>query len=96
MNINLPVLIGSWGFLAAIVVGLAIYRKVIASREDDTLHIDDYEAVLVPQQVAIARRLENVDRWGKRLTVVAFVYGLAVAAAYLYSIWQEGLKNIAG
>jgi hypothetical protein len=78
-----------WVVLAAVVVALAVYRKVVSLKEDDTLHIDERESGLVVQQVEVARRLDVVDRWGQILTVVVLVYGLLLGSAYLYTTWIE-------
>jgi hypothetical protein len=76
----------SWTILALIVLGLIVYRKVIASREDDTLHVMDNTATA--QQSTVARKLEMIDKWGKGLTVLAFLYGLVVAVVYFYNVWN--------
>jgi hypothetical protein len=39
--------------------------------------------------MALAHRLESIDRWGKTLTVVVAVYGVALAAIYLYQVWNN-------
>jgi len=39
-------------------------------------------------QVALAHRLASIDRWGKTLTLIVAVYGVALAAVYLYQIWN--------
>jgi hypothetical protein len=85
--INILPLIVSWSALALVVLGLLAYRKVVALQEDDTLHVMDNTAV--SQQSMVARKLEAIDKWGKLLTVVAFVYGLMVAAAYFYNVWKD-------
>lgn len=82
----------AWGVLAVIVVLLALYRRTIASHEDDSLHVSDPGGAVVAQQALLARRLERIDRWGKILTVIALVAGLALAGAYLYHGWVESLQ----
>jgi hypothetical protein len=89
MNLNLLPYALVWGVLAAVVIALIVYRKMVASHEDDTLHVLDGEAKVIPEQMAIAQRLERIDRWGKLMTVIAIVYGLAVGAAYVYQNWVE-------
>jgi hypothetical protein len=83
--INIVPLISSWALLAAAVVGLVVYRKMVSSREDDTLHLDQSTA---SQQNTVAHKLEVIDRWGKILTAVAFLYGLVVAAVYFFNVWN--------
>jgi hypothetical protein len=38
----------------------------------------------VADQANVAHKLDVIDKWGKILTVVAVVSGLAIAAAYVY------------
>ena len=79
----------SWATLAMVVIALAVYRKVVSVHEDDSLHVSDREAELVVQQQILARKLDWIDRWGQILTVIALVYGLALAGSYLYMGWIE-------
>jgi uncharacterized membrane protein len=81
-----PFVIG-WAVVALVVCALAIYRKVVARHEDDFLHVRDSEAKLVAEQGEIANKLLLIDRWGKIMTVVALVYGLALAGSYVYASW---------
>ena len=87
MNINLLPFTILWMILAVIVVGLLVYRRWVSRNEDDTLHVMDSDVGMVPQQAAMAVKLESIDKWGKTLTVVALVYGLVVGCAYLYQSW---------
>ncbi len=84
LNINLLPYAVSWGVLAIIVIGLVVYRRTIASQEDDSLHL---EGSGPSEQVALGHRLESIDRWGKALTVLAVLYGLALAGLYVYQLW---------
>jgi len=74
----------SLAVLATVVLGLAIYRKVITRNEDGYFHAD---AVVNSNQEATARKLAVVDKWGKLLTVLAAVYSLVVLAVFLYNAW---------
>jgi len=85
MNINLMPYAIFWGVLAIVVVFLIIYRKQIASHEDDSIHL---EGSVPTEQVALAHRLAAIDKWGKTLTIVVAVYGVALAAIYLYQVWN--------
>ena len=89
---NLTPFVILWSILALAVLGLALYRKLIANHEDDLIHIGPGEEKLIPQQVQIAAKLEVVDRWGKTLTVIVAAAGLLIAAAYLYQAWEASLK----
>jgi heme/copper-type cytochrome/quinol oxidase subunit 2 len=85
MNVNLLPYAVFWGALAIVVVFLIIYRKSVSSHEDDSIHL---EGTMPTEQVALAHRLASIDRWGKMLTIVVAVYGVALAAIYLYQIWN--------
>src|SRR5215471_15304426 len=70
MSFNFVPLFVAWGLLALVVLGLFIWRKNVASNEDDTLHV--MHGALT-QQTALADKLDMIDKWGKILTVVAGV-----------------------
>jgi len=59
----------------------------VASHEDDTLHV--LQGGPIGEQVAVANKLEQIDKWGKILTVIAVVFGLLVGAAYVYQVWVQ-------
>ena len=94
MNINLFPFTALWMLLSTAVVGLILYRAWIDRNEDERLHVHPSEAGVVSKQAATARKLEAIDRWGQTLTVIALLYGLAVAASYLYQNWSENLKEL--
>lgn len=83
-----------WVVLAAIVGSLALYRKFISRTEVDLIHLGDRESQVVSEQAKFAHRLEAIDRWGKILTIAVIVYGIAIAAAYLYSAWQASVQPV--
>ncbi len=74
-----------WVVLAVIVIGMIIWRKAVSSHEDDSLHVLDGGAV--SQQVSVNQKLDMIDKWGKILTAVTIVFGLILAAIYLYQSW---------
>lgn len=86
MNINLLPYALSWGGLAIVVIALVIYRRTVTSREDDSIHL---EGGMATQQLALANRVNVIDRWGKTLTVVVALYGLTLAGLYVYQIWTS-------
>ena len=47
--------IAIWSFFALIVIGLAVYRKMLAVQEDDSLHVSEGTARLISEQAANAR-----------------------------------------
>jgi len=88
MSQNIVLLLSTWGVLAVIVLILAAYRSQLGRREDDTIHMADFESGTVAQQTQIAHKIDNIERWGKTLTVLLVLYGLALGAYYMYSVWQ--------
>ncbi|HLK62933.1 MAG TPA: hypothetical protein VKU19_05815 [Bryobacteraceae bacterium] len=90
MNFDLRPLFAIWILLAATVGVLFVRRKMVASHEDDNLHVLD--GAPVAQQATVAQKLDQIDRWGKIFTVIAVVFGLLVAAAYVYQVWVQSTQ----
>jgi len=90
MNL-LPFLI-AWLLLGIAVAVLAFMRKSVASKEDDVIHLSGDAAVVTGQQVEVAKRLEAIDKWGKRLTVLLLVTGLILGAFYAVQLWNESSR----
>jgi hypothetical protein len=80
----LTTLIWIWRGLLLAVVVLALVRKWVSRREDDTLHLSDFETKLVRQQTSVATTLNQVDRWGKFLTLTVLLFGVALVAGFVY------------
>ncbi len=89
---NLTPYLATWIPLVVVVAVLAIYRNMMASHEDETIHVLEGDAPQVAAQVKLSRRLEVIERWGKILTAIVVVYGLLIATMYLYYVWQQGNK----
>jgi hypothetical protein len=80
-----------WILLALTVLTLFIWRKTVASKEDDNLHVLDGASVAKSaQQETIAHKLDFIDKWGKIVTVVAILYGVILGALY---VWQSWVQN---
>jgi len=80
-----------WAVLALAVVGLIIYRRVVSASEDDMIHVSDAAGSVTAQQVTVAQKLDQIDKWGKTLTVVVVVYGVVLAGIYVYQSWVSGV-----
>ena len=89
---NLTFYLATWIPLAVLVGVLAIYRNMMASHEDESIHVLDGDAPQVAEQVRLSHKLEVVERWGKILTTIVVIYGLAIGVMYLYYVWQQGAK----
>jgi len=81
MHFNLTPFLAIWSVVALAVLVLLAMRRLVASKEDDSLHVMHGT---VADQATVAKKLDVIDKWGKILTVVAVVLGLAIAAAYVY------------
>lgn len=90
MHIDLRPFIGLEVVLALTVIAMIAWRKTVARGEDDTLHVLQGDAL--PQQTAVAHKLDTIDKWGKTVTVVAVIFGLILAAAYVYQVWVAGTQ----
>ena len=89
MQYAMTISVAVWTLLAAVVIGLALYRKLISRGELDVVHIRDSEAALIPGQELLARRLDWIDHWGKLMTVTTVVYGFLMAVVYLIRVWPD-------
>ena len=85
MHINLLPFAVFWGVLALVVLALIIYRRSVTANEDDSIHL---EGGAPSAQVALDHRIGSIDRWGKTMTAVTVVYGVILAAIYLYQVWN--------
>jgi len=72
--------------LVLAVASLAVWRKMIAMSEDDSLHVLA-DSNLIPKQEAVAHKLDAIDKWGKIMTIVAVVYAFLVVAFFVYQQW---------
>jgi hypothetical protein len=93
MNVSLSPFIAGWLALVCTIAGLAIYCRLVSTREDDMLHVLDNESHILKQR-ALAQRLDSVDHWGKILTLTATVYGVLLAVGYFYQVWMEGFRQL--
>ena len=89
---HLTLYLATWIPLVVLVGVLAIYRNMMASHEDESIHVLEGDAPQVAAQAKLSHKLEVIERWGKILTTIVIVYGLIIGAMYLYYIWQEGAK----
>ena len=83
MNLTFGPFIVLETLLAVSVLALFIWRKTVSHNEDDNLHLLHGTSV-VTQQVAVAHKLDVIDKWGKILTLATIGFGLVVGAAYVY------------
>jgi hypothetical protein len=75
--------------MTVIVAVLAVYRLLVARKEDDFVHIADPSGQLGANQQKVARTLSQVDRLGIGLTIATAVYGIGLFAMYLYTEFSQ-------
>ncbi len=89
MNMNMIPFLAIWACIAAAAIGLALYRRLLTRNEDDYVHVAEGEASRIPQQLALAQKLDVIDRWEKILISAAVIIGILIGAAYLYQLWNQ-------
>ena len=94
MHLNLVPFIVIWILLATTVLVQFVRRKMVASHEDDNLHV--LNTAPIAEQAAVANKLDQIDKWGKILTVITVVYGLLVGAAWVYQFFVQSAQNTSG
>jgi hypothetical protein len=82
-----------WLAAACTVLGLAVYRNLMAHYgEDDYLHLKAADSRQVSRQAFVSARLDFIDRWGKTLTIAVAVCGVVLAAIAVYQQWIDSAK----
>ncbi len=94
MNFDLRPLIALWGLFAISVLALIVWRKTVSRNEDDNLHVLHTEGV--PQQAAVAQKLELIDKWGKIVTAVTVAFGLLIAGLFVIQTWVQTSTTVPG
>jgi hypothetical protein len=79
-----------WLMVIAALVVVCFWRRSVAVQEDPALHLGAAHAGTAAEQIAVARKLEQVDKWMKILTVIAVAFGLLLGATALYKAWVLG------
>lgn len=87
MNSHLMPFVVIWSILAVVVIAMILWRKAVSSHEDDSLHVSQAEVGISQQQIGLAQKLDQIDKWGKILTVIVVVSGLILACVYFYQMW---------
>jgi hypothetical protein len=64
----------------------------MARREDDMLHVGEFDTPKVAQQAVTASRLDIVDKWGVTLTIAVVSFGIVLAGIFVYQQWLSTLQ----
>ena len=79
-----------WALLALTVLALFVWRKTVASKEDDSLHVLDGAAVEKSvEQIAVAQKLDVIDKWGKIAHHRSGGLRRDFSALYVYQSWVQ-------
>jgi hypothetical protein len=90
MHVDLHPFLILWLIVIAGVVVLAFRRRSVALQEDPALHLGMAHASTAAEQVAVAKKLEQIDKWVKLLIIIVIAFGILLAAAALYKAWVLG------
>jgi hypothetical protein len=90
MHLDLRPFLALWFMVIAAVVVVAFWRRSVAVQEDPALHLGMAHAGTAAEQIAVAKKLEQIDKWMKLLTVIVVAFGLLLGAAALYKAWVLG------
>jgi len=88
MQLNLLPYAIAWAVLGVIVMVLALWRRKVGDKEDDTLKLSDGETADIAKQEQLAKRLAQIEMWGKSLTIVLVVTGVALGLLYGWQMWE--------
>ena len=69
---------------------LAAYRKFVTREEDDLVHLGEGSMQHAAKQEALARTLEQLDKFTKILVTITVLYGLGLGATMIYQALQNG------
>ncbi len=80
-------LLATFCVLLTATLAIALRRLLIVRvKGDECLHLLDADAPFVEQQRSSAQRLEAVDVWGKALTMLTIVAGVATYVAWWFGV----------
>jgi len=85
---NMQLLFGLWAAVFVSYVGVVVFRRAVATREDDHLHVLDSESQMIAMQTSVAHKLDVLDRWKLTLLVLTLVLGLLIAVLQVWTVWQ--------
>jgi hypothetical protein len=90
MHFDLRPFVALWSIVIAALIVVSLWRRTVAVQEDPALHLGAAHAGTADVQIALAKKLEQIDKWVKILSVIAVVFGLLLGAAALYKAWVLG------
>ncbi len=94
MHLDLRPFLVLWAIVIAALVVAAFWRRSVAVQEDPALHLGAAHEGTAAEQIALAKKLEQIDKWMKILTVAVIVFGLLLGVAALYKGWVLGPSGL--
>lgn len=76
-------LVVAWGIITALLLLLLVYRKTIASKEEDQLFLDGAESRLAAEQQDVALRLARLTKPIVVLAVLSAVLLLVISGLWM-------------
>lgn len=88
---NLMYHVGALLVLVVAVVGLYVYRRWLENHDDHYIHLhnDSHDASIIDTQTSMAKRLDLVDKVKNAGLVAVILYGLVIAAMFVYVGWNS-------
>jgi len=83
-SLLLTLLSSSWGVITTVLVATIVYRGVLATREDDSIFLDDAEQHYFHEQQAIIARIARLKGPIIALSVVSAVLFLTTVGVWIY------------
>ena len=90
MHLDLRPFLVLWAIVIVALVVVAFWRRSVAVQEDPALHLGAAHAGTAAEQTALAKKLGQIDKWMKLLSLAVVVFGLLLGAAALYKAWVLG------
>ena len=90
MHLDLRPFLVLWAIVIVALVVVAFWRRSVAVQEDPALHLGAAHAGTAAEQLALAKKLGQIDKWMKLLSLVVIVFGVLLGAAALYKGWVLG------
>ena len=94
MHLDLRPFLVLWAIVIVALVVVAFWLRSVAVQEDPALHLGAAHAGTAAEQMALAKKLGQIDKWMKLLTVAVIVIGVLLGAAALYKGWVLGPSGL--
>jgi hypothetical protein len=94
MHLDLRPFLALWAIVIAALVVVAFWRRTVSVQEDPALHLGASHAGTAAEQIALAKKLGQIDKWMKLLSLAVIVLGLLLGAAALYKGWVLGPSGL--